>query len=226
MVTPTEIAFELESQLIQAGVAFGEDGFPIPDPAMVCHRIPTGVELHTIDRLCEAHDLKRTIGVSFLPDKLIYRRLEHLEEDIPLYRELMAFGGFDLSPRVSMPPTISRMNLLINMMATIRVGLSGVPLIPNFRTGGIASVRLLSVWPKRCPYVVGTLGCARGDVEHNLAMLKAKLLIADPSELLIYGTLQDVYRRELDEQGTPYRVFADRRSRGFGNTGKGRKLRG
>lgn len=61
MMTPSQIAIELEAYLIRAGVAFDKNGFPIPDPEMVCHEIPVKVELHTIDRLCEARDLSRTI---------------------------------------------------------------------------------------------------------------------------------------------------------------------
>ncbi len=160
--------------------------------------------------------LSQTIGVSFLPDELVYRRLEHLENDIRRYKELKAIGGFDLSPRIAMSPELQRMNLLINIMATVYVAVSGVPIVPNFRTGAASNVDLLALWPKGCTFVVGTLGCARGNVEHNLAMLKTKLMIAEPSELLIYGTLRKEYREELDNQQVTYRVFADRHARKLG----------
>ena len=82
------------------------------------------------------------------------------------------------------------MNLLISQMATLFVALSGVPAVPNFRPGGVSTVDTLARWPKGSVFVVGTLGCARGNLEHNLAMLRTKLFIAEPSTLLIYGTLR------------------------------------
>ena len=112
-----------------------------------------------------------------------------------------------------MDPQLQRMNLLVSMMATVRVALSGVPIVPNFRIGAVSTVSLLALWPRGCTYVVGTLGCARGNVEHNLALLKLKLMVAEPSELLVYGPLREEYRTELERQGVPYRVFPDRHAR-------------
>ena len=213
MMTPVEIAIELESKLAHEGVGFDERGYPVVTSDMILSHVPADVELHTIDRLCEANNASKTIGVSFLPDDLIYRRLEHLEEDILRYQSLLAVGGFDLSPRVGMNPNLQRMNLLINLMATVRIALSGVRIVPNFRIGSVGTIDLLSLWPKGCTYVAGTLGCARGNVKHNLALLKMKLMVAEPSELVIYGSLRKEYRAELESQGVPYRVFADRNER-------------
>ena len=71
------------------------------------------------------------------------------------------------------------------------------PSCPTSARGGIATVNVLTRWGRGNPFVVGTLGRTRGNVGHNVAMLKTKLLLTDPSSLLIYGTLLDFCEEDV-----------------------------
>ena len=97
-------------------------------------------------------------------------------------------------------------------MATIRLGLYGCRIAPNFRIGSITTIIALKSYPENIPFVSGVLGCFNGDIKFNMAYMKAKIMFAKPQSLIIYGQLRKEYRMVLDELGIKYRIVEEQKN--------------
>ncbi len=209
-----KLADELYTFLINEGIKFNIDGYPIITENMIFRALPDSIV--PFGQTYSAKDKKNTLLVSFCNDEIIYRMLMRVRNDVDYYNQFMGFGGFDLSPRINWDVSLQRFNLAVCKMADVFLAVNGIKLMPNFRTGCLDTINVLNCYPSHSWYVVGALGCANGHVPLNEMYLRAKLMITSPDHLIYYGKLKPEYSRILNEFNIPYKVFTDfqRRSRG------------
>ena len=211
------LAAFLEEDARAHGIQFMEDGWPQFPKGMLLDEEPADM-LPWRQRYAAA-DPARTVVCHFDSDEENYKRMAHLDEDLPEYRRFMGMAGFDLSPRIQWDEKLQRFNILLSMLATLYVGNRGVKVMPNFRTGDSGTFESLNAYPHDALFAVGALGCADGHVELNDFYLRMKSLVALPKKLFYYGTLRDEYRKTLDDVCLDYKVFPDLRSRTFHRDG-------
>ena len=89
---------------------------------------------------------------------------------------------------------------------------NGIKILPNFRTGGIDTIKSLSSYPVGANYLVGSLGCSKRLQKQSDILLRAKLLYTRPGKLFIYGSLQRIYKDTLDDVGQEYKQHNDFRN--------------
>lgn len=209
-----DLTQRLEKSLRDQGVRFLESGLP-KFPEEIIFRGEPG-DMLTFSRKSAARDKKRTVLCHFENDEKVYKRLFSLDKDIEIYKKYQGMAGFDLSPRVEWDVKLQNFNILLNRLADVYVGLKGVKILPNFRTGTFETFESLNVYPGNVPFAVGTLGCLRGNQALNDLFLRFKAIITRPSALYYYGKISESSERILQEFGIPHRVFKDYRRRYFG----------
>ena len=206
-----EQALLLRAKLKMAKWPFNRYGFPVFPREVILEEPPALIE--PIQRIRCCKNPKETLLCSFADDKFIRRRLQNLFDEIGLYRNYYGFGGFDLSPRINWPLQKQKFNIWLSQLATAFVALSGQKILPNFRVGCLQTLYVLESYPKNIPYIIGTLGCAKRYNPLHDYIFKAKMLIARPSFLMIYGRLRGEYEEMLEKLDVPYMVVSDYRTR-------------
>ncbi len=196
-----ELAQRLEKSLREQGVSFLDTGLP-KFPEEIVFRGEPG-DLLTFSRRYEARDKKRTILCHFENDEKVYKRLFSLDKEIEIYKEYQGMAGFDLSPRIDWDLNLQWFNILLNRLADVYVGLKGVKILPNFRTGSLETFEVFDVYPDNVPYAVGALGCLRGDQNVNDVLLRFKTICVRPSALYYYGKITKSSERILQDFGIP-----------------------
>ena len=93
-----KIAENLQQALVDAGVRFTLDGYPIIPEEMILQDYPD--EMVPFEHRNTCKDLHKTVLTHFSNDELLYRRLRHIDEDIEICKSYMGVAGFDLSPRL------------------------------------------------------------------------------------------------------------------------------
>lgn len=211
-----KLANDLQEYLWDNGVNFTEEGYPIFTEDMLLKEIPKGV--CPIGQTYYVKEKKDYLLVSFSNDENVYKKLNTLMRDVDKYLQYMGFGGFDLSPRINWDINLQKFNLLLSKLADAFLAINGVKLMPNFRTGCLDTIDVLSIYPPHTWYSVGALGCGRGRIKINEMYLRTKLLVSNPDMLIYYGKLKPEYAQILCEYGITYKVFTDfqRLSRGKG----------
>ena len=205
-----KIAENLQQALVDAGVRFTLDGYPIIPEEMILQDYPD--EMVPFEHRNTCKDPQKTVLTHFSNDELLYRRLRHIDEDIEICKSYMGVAGFDLSPRLGWNVEQQKFNLLINQMVNTYRAIHGVKILPNFRIGDITTISALDSFPSNGLYAVGALGCSKGYASINSAYLTTKLLYKRPDGLLVYGKLMPQYQSVLDDFGIPYRVYEDFKS--------------
>lgn len=201
------IANELYSHLINTGICFTKEGYPIIPNEMILKDYPN--EIIPFEHRNACVDKQTTVLSHFSNDELLYRRLRNLEKDISVCREYMGVVGFDLSPRLGWNLEQQKFNLLINQLVNAYRAVNGIKILPNFRIGELSTIPALDSYPSNCLFAVGTLGCSKGYKSINSTILRTKLLYKRPNGLLIYGKLHPEYQNILDEFGILYRSYQD-----------------
>ena len=201
------LANELYTYLIAAGVEFTDEGYPVFTDDMLLREMPE--QVLPIRQTYAAKDKKKVLLVSFSNDKNIYKKFLSLKDDISFYKQFLGFGGFDLSPRINWDIKLQKFNIVLNLMGNAFLAVNGVKIMPNFRTGCLETMSVLSCYPPNAWFTVGALGCASGHVKINKMYLRTKLLLTNPDMLLYYGKLKTEYSEILEEYGVPYKVFLD-----------------
>lgn len=199
------IAANLHEKLKDAGILFNQFGYPILPPDSILNEIPE--EIIPFEHRYECKDPNKTVLCHFVNDELLYTRLKFLDDDIEKLNGYMGVTGFDLSPRQGYDIHLQKFNIYLSQMVNAYRAMNGIKILPNFRTGDLSTLDCLNSYPPKSTFAVGTLGCARGNVEANKLLLKAKILCARPKRFLIYGTLKDCYAEILNDYGIPYRVY-------------------
>lgn len=202
------LANNLYDYLERNNISFNEYGYPIFPKHMLLSEYPEDM-ITFYNRHYSSAEKSKTVICSYTNDSDIYTRLSMLDNDIEIYKEYMGICGFDLSPRITWDINLQRFNILLSQMATIYLGLHGIKIFPNFRTGTWNTINSLAGYPLGSTFAIGSLGCANGYVELNKTFLKEKLVYALPSKVLIYGILKPEYKKILDDYDVMYRVYSD-----------------
>ena len=205
-----KLAEKLHQSLVDAGVEFTHDGYPIIPKEMILKNYPD--EMIPFEHRNSCKNPQATVLTHFSNDELLYRRLRHIDKDIEICKSYMGVAGFDLSPRLGWDIEQQRFNLLINQMVNAYRAINGVKILPNFRIGDITTISSLDSFPANGLYAVGTLGCSKAYASINSTYPKTKLLYKRPDGLLVYGNLMPQYKAILDDFGIPYRVYEDFKS--------------
>ena len=174
--------------------------------------LPPDIEVWPYGKRHQARRKGRTILVFFEPDTLLYGYLNKLDAVTTELRDYYAVCGFDLSPCGNDDLRAQRMMILINQLINAHFLLNGVNVIPSLRTGDVPTFDALGSYPRGIAFALGSLGCAQGNIAHNIRNLSTKMFMAEPSELLSYGFLRPEYREVLEVQQTPFRETPDYRS--------------
>ena len=202
-----KFAEELYQELVDSGIEFSEEGYPIITEDMLLKELPE--QILPFGQTYAAKDKSKTLLVSFCNDEIVYKKLLSLKNDVSEYQKYLGFGGFDLSPRINWDIHLQRFNIALNMMADVYLAIHGVKLMPNFRTGCLSTMNVLLHYPRNTWFTVGALGCARGRVKLNTLYLCTKLLLCNPDMLVYYGKLKAEYATILDDYGVDYVVYPD-----------------
>ena len=157
----------------------------------------------------EAVDKSKTLLVTFSNDENIYKKLETIWEDVHQYTQYLGVAGFDLSPRINWDIKLQKFNILLNMLVDAFLAINGIKILPNFRTGCLETMDVLTHYPGHTWFAVGALGCANGYVKLNEMYLRTKIILTNPDMLIYYGKLKPEYESILVEMNVPYRVFTD-----------------
>ena len=202
-------ANNLHKELQSEGIYFNDDGFPKFPEEIILKEIPDAVSLCPMTQRLQISNKENVILCHYENDTRIFQHLSDLEKWSEEAKKYYGVSGFDLSPRTGMNIDYQYLILLINQMATLRMGLYGCSIVPNFRIGSIETINTLKSYPEGIWYTAGVLGCFNGDLEYNIAYMKSKIMFANPHGLLIYGQLRKEYQMVLDEIGIQFRVFED-----------------
>lgn len=219
--TDLNIVFSwLRNEIGASGVMTTPEGYPmIPDRLLL--KTPPDDIVDWTHRNMSSAPAERTAVCFYLPDGLNIRRILKLRDELDEYRRFMGACGFDLSPCSNADPALQRFNLTLSQMATVWLGLHGVPVIPNFRAGDASTFPALKAMAGRM-VSVGTVGCERDPDGYQAWMMRTQFASCHPSMVLLYGSpngLSD--ERFLEGIGVPARRYVkfDRRHRmrsGFG----------
>jgi len=204
------LAFGLEQQLRAEGIRFNEFGYPDFRNVSFPTEIPPACEVLPLKKRHRARNRRRTILCPFEGDPSLCGRLHDLKGlTAETARDYYGVCGFDLSVCADMPIAEQKTFMLLNMLITGYMITRGVRVIPNWRIGDLSTAVALRSYPRHICFAAGTLGCARRDIAHGTAETIHKIMLSQPSSLLVYGPLRREYAAVLDDWNIPYLVKND-----------------
>lgn len=198
---------ELRKEAVGAGIRFNEWGYPIFPDEIFLREEPE--RILPFRQRSAVKDKSQTVLAFFDADRYLYPRLLRYKEDAFTLAGYLGVCGLDLSPRINLDVVQQRFNILLSQLYTLYLGIHGIPVLPNFRTGNSDTFTCLQSYPAGINYAVGTLGCARGDLALNDWYLRQKILLTRPRKLFFYGTLHPSLQSTLLNFGIDYRVYMD-----------------
>ncbi len=202
---------KLYNQVKEYGIKFNKYNYPIFPEEFILREIPE--DILPYEHRKAAKNKQKTIVCFFAEDEQLYKNFKNLETVAENCSEYMGIAGFDLSPCVYWDIKQQKLNILLSQLVTLRIAISGVKILPNFRIGDLNTIQALSSYPNNTIYSVGSLGCSKRVSKFNPIQFRAKLIYARPQGLIYYGKLLEPYQIMLDELGIKYKVFADFRSK-------------
>ncbi|MGN0907586.1 MAG: DUF4417 domain-containing protein [Bullifex sp.] len=204
------IANDLYEKLTQAGIVFNSKGYPVFSERYFLHQMPD--EIIPFTKRKYASNKKTALVCFFEEDEFLYSFLLNIDKYIDELREYIGIGGFDLSPDIFWDDSLQQLNILLSQMVTIYVAIHDVKIIPNWRIGSLQTIDSLCVYPKHSTFIVGTHGSQRTKNVLDDIYVRAKLMVSNPSNLLIYGGLHKKYFEVLKEEDISYTIFKDYKS--------------
>ena len=206
-----DIASWLYHELLQNDIQFNDEGYPIFKSEFILWQKPNYII--PFNHRNAAPKKSETVLCFFMNDKLLYKRLANLKNDLKLFSSYLGICGFDLSPRMGWDEDLQKFNILLSQMATVWLALHGIKIIPNFRTGCYSTLSSLSVYPKNLPVAIGALGCWKKKLSlKEILYFKLKLFLMNPVFICIYGILEDEILEEIQDSGIDFKSFSDFRT--------------
>ncbi|MBR0032807.1 MAG: DUF4417 domain-containing protein [Treponema sp.] len=206
-----DIASWLYHELSQNDIQFNYEGYPVFKPEFILWQKPKYIL--PFNHRNAAPVKSETALCFYMNDKLLYKRLSNLKNDLSLFSGYLGICGFDLSPRMGWDEDLQKFNILLSQMATIWLALHGIRIIPNFRTGSFTTFSSLNAYYKNMPVAIGALGCWKKKLSLNdLLYFKLKIFQCNPQFILIYGMIEDELIEMIEESGIEYQVYPDFRS--------------
>lgn len=204
-----KIAARLQTIICERKVPFLSNGYPDLTMFQYPQKMPEHIEVWPYSKRNQAQDPKRTIITFYEDDFLLYRDLNRIDtviENLSLY---YAATGFDISPCVDSLLKRQRAALLIDTLTNALIMSNGIHIIPSLRTGGIETVDVLKCYPRNICYAYGALGCSQQFQNYAEYLTALKLMLCEPSQLLVYGKLTQKDKAIFAERNIPIREFLD-----------------
>lgn len=207
-----QMAEGLEAYLIDQGMKFDEQGFPLVPPSCYAKAIPREMlpYTHRRSRLCASNS--NAAICFFMDDHNIYPRFEHLFEEVGNYRSFASVVVPDLSVTADMDVPWQGFIMLLNQLFGAVLAVNGIKIIANTRCGSTASLRYLEAIPKGILCASGSLGCKVLVSKIDYGFL-SKLLSLRPSASLIYGKEDPIAFEQFATMGIPVKRYPDIHSR-------------
>lgn len=215
----------MQNYLNQKGVCVSNNGMPQIPEAHFLTDVPEDCDMFPITKRWFPPSKSNTILCSFEKDEYIYSHVrpiiaalekgdeQALERVLSPYRQFLAVCGFDFSVCRNSSSEEQAMFLLLSQLVNAVFALNGIRLVANFRLGTLENLGIIQNFPRNVVYATGTLGCR--DHYHSIGevSLRARILILQPTMLLVYGPIQRRYSDILDDAGVVYKNFTDYRRR-------------
>lgn len=219
-----ELANRLEDRLREKGVPFNQHNLPDFRCFDFPKFVPSDLEMLPLAKRHRAFDPSRTLLCAFENDRALYNHLRNLDLLInEIKRRYWGCCGFDLSVCIDGDPSEQWAYLYVNMLITGYMLVRGVRVIPNWRTGSTPTLVALESYPRDICFAAGTLGCAQRHVPGGIVHAVQKILITDPSSVVIYGPLRKEYESVLNDWHIPYLVKKDYRRDSYDGKYRNRK---
>lgn len=219
-----DLTSKLERRLRKEGVPFNKFNYPDFRQFDFPQSIPPDCEVLPIRHRHRAFNRKRTVVCCFSDDQTLYSWLPRLDELIDeCKRDYYALCGFDLSVCGGTDLSEQRALLLANMLITGYAHIRGARVVPNWRIGDIPTAVALQSYPRHICFAAGSLGCSQYDIAQGQAETIYKIMLTQPSSLLVYGPLRPEYAAVLADWHVPCLVKNDYRRDSYAGKYKNRK---
>lgn len=219
-----DLTYKLETRLRKAGVPFNSYSYPDFRQFTFPQFVPLNCEMLPFRHRHRAFNKKRAIICFNSDDQTLYSHLPHLDEMIEeCKRDFYALCGFDLSVCEGTNLSEQRAYMLANMLISGLALTRGACVIPSWRIGDAPTSVALRSYPKHICFAAGTLGCAQRNIASGTAETIHKIMLTEPSSLLVYGPLRSEYADVLNEWNVPYLVRKDYRTDSYAGKYKNRK---
>ena len=187
---------------------FTTEGFPLFTKEMFLTEIPDLIVPVQQRKNKRVKNRKRTVITFFCGDKLIYRRLVNLFDEIDEYKEYMGVIGSDITVTKDMDLEWQRAIIMLNQLVMAVFAANGIKIILNTRMGLKETKDMFRYVPKGIMIASGFRGgdrkCLKNDFEYV-----SKVLSFLPSKLLIYGRCDEVVQTQLNNLGIEYVLYKD-----------------
>lgn len=201
-------AEEQAHYLRQRGVAFDNEGFPLlPEECFLSDWPEYIVDFYHRNGTLVVNREKALI-CHFRDDRTIYRRLEHVHEDIDIYRGFMGVCASDVTVTRDMDIEWQAFSMLVNQLFMAVLAVNGIKVVPSTRCGDEQSTRHLSSIPKGMLWISSTLGCDNLRHASDLEYV-SKIMRIRPRGIMLYGKRDPILEAQLDTVGVAYRNYGD-----------------
>ena len=197
----------MRDEIVEAGVSFDRNGMPQVPQSMLLGDAPYEILPFEHRKACK--EKKKTLICFFSQDYLLERRLRRMYDDLPEYQKYMGVTGFDMSIRIGMSLDAQLRMAKINKIVDCWFAIHDVKVVPNFRTGDLASISHILNHGNGIQYSAGIIGCKRGSSALDDAILRAKIIYSRPSRILTYGNPSKNSARILKDFGVNYKSYVD-----------------
>lgn len=199
--------------LCHAGVDFLPNGFPDFSKFEFPQHVPEDIELWPYSKRNQAKNPQRTILTFFEADPLLYGYLNTLDKVASNLSLYYGVTGFDLSPCIDFTLAEQNTALLLNALTNGLFLVSGIRVIPSLRTGVVSTTSALRSYPRNICYAFGSLGCNQKFQQIGQLLMRLKISLCEPSQVLSYGILRDSDRKIFADWGIPLISFVDYQTR-------------
>lgn len=190
------------SYLLEHGVKFNDDGFPVFKQEWVIDNKP--LLIAPFSKRKYYHQDKKNISLCFFEkDEYLYPRLDKVFKEIDLFRNYHSVCMMDVSISPLMLDEVQKMNLLINMLYICVLAVNCIKIIPSFRTADFETIKLLKSSVGYSKYwIMGAVGTQR--IINNSFydyLFRKKCLLIMVESLLIYGKTNETTTSILKNYG-------------------------
>ena len=205
-----QIIEALTKYLLERGVEFSEDGFPIFQAQWIIEDLPDAIVPFSKRHYFKI-DKKKVSICFFENDKLLYPRFNKLFKEIETLEQYHSVCMMDISVSPFMFDCVQETNLLINMLYSCVLATNGIKIIPSFRSGSFETIQILTRNIGQVDYwIMGAIGTQK--VKKNVYLdylFESKCLILMPKRILIYGKPSKSTISCLNEYGIKYSIYKD-----------------
>ena len=194
--------------LQEKGFPFSEEGYPLFEKQMFLTEEPDLIVPVNQRKNRRVINKKKTLIAFYCGDKLIYRRIVKLPEEIEEYQPYMGVIGCDITVTKDMDIEWQRAIILLNQLVMAIFATNGIKIVLNTRMGSKETRDMFKYFPKGVMIASGFRGGTRKHIRNNFEYT-SKVLYFLPNKLLIYGKCHNSVLRGLSQLGIECIVYSD-----------------